>query len=82
MDHNLWKLIGGALALIISCSTVYKIYVASLRNKTSNVDNAKEIEGLKRDLAALKEQVARNEKQDEKRDAAIEKLADRVYDQK
>ncbi len=82
MDTNLWRLVGGCLALIISMSTVYGIYVASLRNKKSTRDLVKEVEDLKRDYASLKDQVIRNEKQDEKRDAAIEKLADRVYDQK
>lgn len=82
MDHEVWKLVGGAIALIISMSTVYAIYAKSLNNKKSVKDVTKELEDLRRDVAVLKDQVNRNEKQDEKRDAAIEKLADRVYEQK
>lgn len=82
MDHELLKLLGWAVALIISMSTVYAIYSKSLNNRKSVKDVAKELEDLKRDFAVLKDQVNRNEKQDEKRDAVIEKLADRVYDQK
>lgn len=81
-SHELYKLLGWAVALIITMGTAYKMYATSLKDRRSSRENAKEIQDLKRDLALLKERVERNERQDEKRDSAIEKLADRVYDQK
>lgn len=80
--HELYKLLGWAVALVITMGTAYKMYAISLKDRQGSKDNARSIEDLKRDISVLKERVERNEKQDEKRDAAIDKLADRVYDQK
>lgn len=82
MDHKFWQFLGWAAGLIITMGAVYAIYAKSLSNKKSVRDLARDLEATARDLANLRERVERNEKQDEKRDAAIEKLADRVYDQK
>lgn len=93
MDTNLWKLIGGALALIISCGTVYKMYMGSLRNKTStkelveaDKEKTREIIALKQRLDSFEKRMDRSdencEKFEEKITKAVDKLADRVYDNK
>lgn len=83
---NIWDrlvtLLGYTIPLIAGLSTVYAIYKASLRNKQSTKDLTETCKEQAREIKALQERCERNEKQDEKRDAAIEKLADRVYDNK
>lgn len=81
-SHDLWKLIGGAVALIISMGTIYKMYVASLRNKQDTKELGKRCDAAERDVVLLKDRLDRLEKKSDKQDAAIEKIADRVYDQK
>ncbi len=93
MDHEVWKLVGGAIALIISMSTVYAIYAKSLSNKKSLKEVIKEFEAykilneqekkdLRRDIKDIQDELTENEKADEKRDKLIEKMSDRIYDQK
>lgn len=82
MDHEVSKLIGGFLVFVSSLYAVYAIYVKSLNNKKGVKDLSKENEELRREVAVIKDQLGRIEKQNDKQDAAIEKLADRVYDQK
>lgn len=86
-------LLGYILAILIPCGTIYKMYVASLRSKKT----VKEIDArqdgidteqneLNRKYSLLEQRLDRMEKNDEKFQdkitEVVEKLADRVYDNK
>lgn len=81
-DHVFWKFLGWAAGLIITMGAVYAMYAKSLSNKKSVKDLAKDFEDMRRDYAVMKDRLERIEKQNDKQDIAIEKMADRIYDQK
>lgn len=79
-------LLGYIVAILVPCGTIYKMYTASLKNKRVNeADREKQDEIERRGIANAErlERIEKNfEKFQEKITIAVEKLADRLYENK